>query len=272
MNKIPITNQEEFDKLPDNFKDYTEIYIIGELKEVKRELGNCRLYVSDSAKIDYVYGSAKIDCVNGSAKIGAVYGSAKIDNVSDSAKIDCVYGSAKIDNVYGTGSVNIYNESSVLLFGFAVAWLFNEKAKGIKKDKNSTIINVKYKSNEDFFFQNNPIDYSKPTVILYKRVSKDYKTQENTQNETLWLPGTSVEHKNWSPTGSECGEGKFHACARPIFCNQYRSREGDKYVAIKVSKKDLFAWKNPNHPRKIAFRKGKVIYECDEEGNKIDNK
>ena len=54
-----ITNQEEFDKLPDNFKDYTEIYIIGELKEVKRELGNCRLYVSDSAKIDYVYGSAK---------------------------------------------------------------------------------------------------------------------------------------------------------------------------------------------------------------------
>lgn len=35
------------------------------------------------------------------------------------------------------------------------------------------------------------------------------------------------------------------------------------------SKKDLYAWENPHYPRKIAFKTGKVLFECNIDGNKI---
>jgi hypothetical protein len=99
-------------------------------------------------------------------------------------------------------------------------------------------------------------------ATLYKRVSKEFKTQEGTKNETLWSPGTKVEHADWNPGEKECGAGKFHACSRPYFCDEFRSELDDKYIAIKVGVKDLVAWKNPDYPHKIAFRRGEVIGEC----------
>jgi hypothetical protein len=102
------------------------------------------------------------------------------------------------------------------------------------------------------------------TVILYKKVSKDFKTREGTRNETIWLPGTVVEHNNWNPTKEECGEGKFHACARPHWCDMFRNNIGDKYIAIQVNVDDLYEWKNqPSYPGKIGFRKGYVIGEVE---------
>jgi len=99
-------------------------------------------------------------------------------------------------------------------------------------------------------------------VIIYKRVSEDYKTQEGTPNETLWLIGTTVEHPAWNPNQTECGEGKFHACAQPFWCDVFRDEKTDKYIAIEVEEKDLYEWaKNPSYPQKIGFRKGKVISE-----------
>src|SRR3990167_2255941 len=65
---------------------------------------------------------------------------------------------------------------------------------------------------------------------------------------------------------SECGEGKFHACSRPYFCDEFRNNNGDKYIAIEIKKDDLYAWPNPVYPHKIAFREGKVLYECDKFG------
>jgi len=55
-------------------------------------------------------------------------------------------------------------------------------------------------------------------LILYKKVSKEYKTQENTKNETLWTIGKSITIANWNPKESECGSGKFQRCANPIDC------------------------------------------------------
>ena len=107
-------------------------------------------------------------------------------------------------------------------------------------------------------------------VILFKRVSVDFKTQEGTSNETVWNIGSMVEHANWTPKDKECGAGKFHACSRPFFCNEFRSAVGDRYIAIKVNIKDLHAWtsKDAQYPHKIAFRKGKILYECDKFGKK----
>ena len=107
-------------------------------------------------------------------------------------------------------------------------------------------------------------------LILFKRVSVDFKTQEGTSDETVWNIGSMVEHANWTPKDKECGAGKFHACSRPFFCNEFRSAVGDRYIAIKVNIKDLHAWtsKDAQYPHKIAFRKGKILYECDKFGKK----
>jgi hypothetical protein len=106
------------------------------------------------------------------------------------------------------------------------------------------------------------VKVEKGFATLYKRVSREFRTQEGTENETLWLPGTRVEHANWNPGEEECGAGKFHACSRPYFCDRFRNGPGDKYIVIKVEVEDLVAWKNAVYPHKIAFRRGEVIGEC----------
>lgn len=103
-----------------------------------------------------------------------------------------------------------------------------------------------------------------------KRVSKDFKTQEQTANETLWTIGETLTHLKWEPKAHECGAGKFHACAHPIHCDKYRTETGDRYIAIKVALKDTYVWKNGEHPNKIAFRNGTVLHECDVNGKKKD--
>ena len=106
-------------------------------------------------------------------------------------------------------------------------------------------------------------------VILYKRVSKDYKTQEGTANETTWAIGTTLEHLNWNPSLNECGPGKFHACAKPGWCDIFRNIKDDKYIAIKIHVQDLYEWTNhPEYPQKIGFRRGYVIREVE---RNIDN-
>ena len=101
-------------------------------------------------------------------------------------------------------------------------------------------------------------------VIIYKKVSFDYKTQEETPNETLWTIGSVVEHPSWDPSQEECGAGKFHACAKPLWCDVFRNNKADKYIAIEVAEEDLYEWTvNPSYPQKIGFRKGKVLKEVD---------
>jgi hypothetical protein len=104
-------------------------------------------------------------------------------------------------------------------------------------------------------------------VILYKKVSKEFKTQEGTRNETHWRINRVMEHPKWNPTKEECGEGKFHACAYPFWCDKFRNVKGDRYIAIKVNVKDIYEWKdNPSYPQKIGFRKGRVMTEVERTG------
>ncbi|HTJ77681.1 MAG TPA: hypothetical protein VL357_01675, partial [Rariglobus sp.] len=73
----------------------------------------------------------------------------------------------------------------------------------------------------------------------------------------------------WRPDGEECGEGKFHACSRTYFCDEFRSTAGDRYVAIEVKVSDLHAWTAPQYPHKIAFKAGRVLFECDKFGKEV---
>jgi hypothetical protein len=119
------------------------------------------------------------------------------------------------------------------------------------------------------WFERNAVEET-AVITLYKKVSKDYKTQEGTKNETLWAIGSTVTHSAWSPTNGECGGGKFHACSRPYFCDEFRNKPGDRYIAVSIKLEDLYEWKdNPGYPHKIGFRMGTVMYECGRFGKEI---
>jgi hypothetical protein len=170
---------------------------------------------------------------------------------------------------WGNVGIHIHSEfSTVLLFSFAVAWLCGKGTKAKKKSKTATIIKPVRKSGTAGWLEAEAVKPEK-AVVLFKRVSSDFKTQEHTNNETLWKIGETLTHPSWSPKDEECGRGKFHACSRPYFCDQFRSVSGDKYIAIEIERKDLYAWPNPDYPHKIAFRKGTVLYQCDKFGKEI---
>ena len=106
------------------------------------------------------------------------------------------------------------------------------------------------------------------SVIIYKKVSADFKAQEGTENETNWIIGTTLTHPSWEPEKEECGKNKFHAVSRPYFADEFRSNKGDRYIAIRIKVADLYEWPNPQYLHKIAFRKGKVLYEVDKFGKR----
>ena len=165
---------------------------------------------------------------------------------------------------YGNSTVSAYGNSNIKQFSKEIKLSINSKFVTINKCYN--IIN----SLEDWESYNNVKKINQTNIMLYKRVSKEFKTQEGTENETDWLIGTVVEHKNWAPELNECGSGKFHACGITMMCDKFRDKKGDRYVAISVNRKDLYCWvENPNYPDKIGFRKGKVLFECDKNGEKF---
>ncbi|MGB7195366.1 MAG: hypothetical protein WBD81_18075, partial [Collimonas pratensis] len=171
---------------------------------------------------------------------------------------------------WGNVSVTVQSKfSGIELFGFAVAILLT-KCKVYKKSKTCTFVTppVSSKGNNGWL-ERHGIAAKKKVVTLFKKVSSDFKTQENNPNETLWKVGSTVEHPAWRPEEEECGEGKFHACGRPYFCDEFRNEPGDRYIAISVAVVDLHAWDGGQYPHKIAFRKATVLFECDKFGAKL---
>jgi hypothetical protein len=151
---------------------------------------------------------------------------------------------------------------SLSCFGFSVVIKPFDLKFTFKKTKDVLVQKFKPLS----YLEREGIEVKKGNVILFKKVSKDFKTQEGTKNETLWQIGSTVTHPAWKPEESECGEGKYHAVSRPYFGSEFRSEEGDRYIAIQIAVKDLYEWPNAGYPHKIAFREGKVLYECDKLG------
>ena len=166
----------------------------------------------------------------------------------------------------GNVCVRIFTGIKTLsLFGFSV--LFQPFDLKFKFKKEKTVLIQKFKPQK--YLDREVINVKKNQVILFKKVSKDFKTQEGTKNETLWEIGATVTHPAWNPAQRECGEGKFHACSRPYFCDEFRTNKEDRYIAIQIKTDDLYEWTAPEYPHKIAFKEGKVLYEVDKFGKKI---
>ena len=170
---------------------------------------------------------------------------------------------------YNNAGIHLQSDfSTITLFAYAVCWALAQ-GKIIKKSKTCKVIIPKIIKGLTGWFNREAVKEAKE-IILYKRVSKDYKTQEGYSWETTWTIGTTLTHPNWKPNQNECGEGKYHACSRPYFCDEFRDKQEDKYIAILIKKADLFIWEdNPRYPHKIAFRSGKVLYEVNKFGKEI---
>jgi hypothetical protein len=170
----------------------------------------------------------------------------------------------------GNSGVHLCSDlATVALFAFSVCWKI-AKGKISKKSKNATMIKPEPSKGTTGWLDREGVKAYSGNVVLFKRVSKDFLTQEGTANETKWEIGKTLTHPVWLPKEKECGTGKFHACSRTYFCDGFRSERGDRYVAIEIKTEDLHAWDDsPQYPHKIAFREGKVLYECDRLGREI---
>ena len=288
MKEIIITTQAELDALPVAFEEYTRIII----KDTKSRLivrlarenssvearGNSSVVARGNSSV-VAWENSSVEA-RGNSSVEA-WGNSSVEawgNSSVEAR-----GNSSVE-AWGNSSVVAWENSSVVAWENSVVRIFSEYVKKIALYGfavaiiSSTItVNIEKKSEychiqvtRDLgWFERNAVEKTE-TVILYKRVSRDWKTQENTANETLWLVGSHVTHPKWNPKNAECGEGKFHACSRPYFCSEFRNKPGDRYVAVSIKLEDLHEWtENPQYKYKIAFREGIVLYECDKWGKEI---
>ncbi len=255
MNEITVRTQAEFDALPKRFEVWTNIVI--------RDT-NSRIEISarENSQVT-ARGNSQVTAW-GNSQVTA-WGNSQV-TARENSQVTA-WGNSQVT---ARGNVSIHmqsDRSSVVLFAFAVC-IAVVKGKITKRSKTCTVVFPKPAIGVLGWLGAHGIRASKK-VILFKRVSVDFKTQENNSNKTLWQIGTTLEHSAWNPEAQECGGGKFHACPFPYFCDDFRETAGDRYIAIEIAKSDLFAWKNPQYPHKIAFRKGTVLYECDRFGKKL---
>ncbi len=299
MKTIKITTQKELDALPLSFDEYTRIDIVSTEKiTVTKARGNSSVVAWGNSSV-VAWGNSSVEArenssveARGNSSVEArgnssvvAWGNSSVvawENSSVEARENSYVVARENSYVvarensyvvarenssvvaWGNVGVHLFSDyATVVLFMFSVCWKL-AKGKITKESDNATIITPKYTN----WFDTNGIEKTK-AVTLYKRVSKDFKTQEGTPNETLWSIGSTLEHPNWNPKDDECGEGKYHACSRPFFCDEFRSEKDDKYIALEVALADTYEWKNPSYPHKIAFRKGTVLYQCNKMGNKI---
>ena len=245
MKNIVIKSQSELDALPKTFSEFTVIEIRDcHCRVVARE--NSSVVARENSRVE-AWGNSRV----------VAWGNSSVEAWGNSSVV-----------AWENSSVHHYSCEPCLLFAFAAAWVFG-KSRAVKRSKSATIIKVKWDDSVSGWLDKSGRKPVKGVTTLYKRVSKEFKTQEGTANETVWAIGTTVEHKNWQPKDEECGSGKFHACPEPYLCDAYRDTADDRYIAIAIRTKDLFAWKNPEHQNKIAFRAGKVLHECDRYGKQL---
>ena len=245
--EIIVTNQQELDNLNYEVKKEDKVYIRS--KETLTLKANLKVFgfLCIETKVD-------MSCSRVEAR-----GSSSVVDRGSSSVVAWANTSVKL---LAKLSINV----KVQLFGYSACWQPKDEKISIEiKSKTAKI----QKYIQEKYLDREGIEVIKGKVILFKRVSHDFKTQKNTKNETLWAIGSTLSHPAWNPTNGECGEGKYHACSRPYFCDEFRSNDKDVYIAIEIAVKDLYEWENGSYPHKIAFRKCKILYQCDKFGKEI---
>ena len=280
MKDIVVTTQAEFDALEDGFGERTRILIAGATERIAINANpkNCSIEGYDNCSIEG-WGNCSIVGRGNCSIVGrdncsiVGWGNCSIEgwgNCSIVGSDNCSIVGRGNCSIVGRDncSIRVFSEylRNIVLHGFSVVFVPSSITLNIEKKSIYCHIQI---THDLGWFERNGIEKTE-TILLYKKVSKDWKTQEGTPNETLWTLGSHGVHPAWNPKNKECGEGKFHACSRPYFCDEFRNEVGDRYIALSIKLEDLHEWKdNPAYPHKIGFRAGTVLYECDKFGKEI---
>ena len=277
-----IKTQKEWDALPASFEIFTVIEIRSPENiwlSISKNPTNAHVEARESSHVE-ARESSHVEA-RGSSHVEA-WGSSHVEARESSHVV--ARGSSHVEawgsshvvaresshvEAWGAVSVHVQSEFSLVdLFGYAVCILM-VKCKATLKSRTAKIVRPILQKGVVGWLDREGIELEKGHVIIFKRVSKDFKTQEKTANETLWAIGSTVTCAKYNPKESECGEGKFHACSRPYFCDEFREAKDDRYIAIKVLVKDMHAWEGASYPHKIGFKGGTILFECDKFGKKI---
>ena len=257
MKSVTVTRQAEWDALTD------EVLLV---RINSKEHINIK---STYNRIVQIYGCTSVN-IFGYSRVRA-FDDACINTYEHS----CVeaYDRSKVI-AFGHSRVITHDRSSIYVFDYVIVYAFGfSNIHGYGHSRIHTYDHNYVHINESSYLHSDPFDITSwlafhklvpdadSYVILYKRVSSKWLTQEGNPNETAWPPGATLEHPAWNPYQYECGAGKYYACADAGMCNQFRSTVGDRYVSVRVAVKDLYMWPNPVYPSKIAFRKGTVLEE-----------
>jgi hypothetical protein len=254
VKEIIVTTQAELDALPKTFTEYTRITI--------KNTGGTRIKVAARGNSSVVArGNSSVEARENSS-VEAWGNSSVVARENSSVE---AWGNSSVVARGNCVVRKLSSASKAILHGFAVCFVVANFSTTV--ESRSIHAHVQIVEPLVDWFENNSVEKT-DTLVLFKRVSADFKTQENTENETLWTVGTTVTIPVWSPDREECGRGKFHACSRPYFCDEFREKRDDRYIAVEVKLEDTRVWPNPSYPHKIAFREGKVLYECDRFGRK----
>ena len=213
MNKIIVKNQEEFDKLPNEFRNYTEIQVRDNLDRIDRTFINAEisLYgsvrvesISNSAQIGNMYDSSRIEFMLDSTQVGHMSDSAQVGNMYDSAQVKYMFGSTQIEDMYGFAQVGYMLDSAQVKYMYGLAQIkyisMNSAAKILSTDviihearQNVTLIyqdctgspgikddsaTISYTKRVEFSLDNFIRGYDVKTennkLVLYKFVRKNY--------------------------------------------------------------------------------------------------
>ena len=263
MNTIVVTNQSEWDTLPSAFPEYTIIEIRSkDLITIKKVPAGSRAELRGSSSAELRDSSSAV--LRGSSRAVLRGSSSAVLRGSSSAELRD--SSSAVLRAQSTA----HHKSTVApqLHGQSVCFHYGESPAPTAFD-DAIVIAVKERKGVDGWLDAEGIVVSDGAVILYKRVSANFQTQEGTPNETTWTLGAEIVHPAWNPTSGECGAGKYHGCSRPYFCDEFRNIPGDVYIAIRVAVADLYAWDGGAYPHKIAFRAGTVLHQVDRWGDEI---
>ncbi len=244
MKTIKITNQSEWDKLPDSFKEETEIIITGEIYEITHK---------DMA-LFCVCEKAKIQRVRDSATIQSVWGSATIQRVGDSATIQSVRGSATIQRVGGNANIKIYSSSASIKKAIQECVIICQDCNPKIPEDAPNVIRTKNALHDIKSFTSFYDDLVKgKTMTLYKSVNPDTECDFYT-GKICYKDGATIKPTTFDPDPKrECGDG-LHLSPTPEMALSYNT---GKIKVCEVAIKDIVVHKH--NITKVRCAKVKVI-------------
>src|SRR3990167_8502802 len=170
MKTIIVKTQVEIDDLPEKFNEFTFIEI--------RASQRITVYKARENSSVEAWGNSSVEARENSRVVA--WGNSRVV-ARENSSVEAWENSS----VVARENVGVHLQSdfaSVILFMYSVCWVFSKKAKVEKKSDRANVIFVESLEGLDGWLEENAIDQSEK-IILYKKVSKDFKTQEGTDNE-----------------------------------------------------------------------------------------